>query len=116
MKNKLLLIVAILISVQSFAQDPELIREWRLLYMEVDGIVHDAPQPEWPWVDPKLDLFYAGQYGAQIDGCDDLLGGTVTYDTPNSSITTSDHVYLVENANPYIPTIRKCIMIFLQIF
>ena len=103
MKNKLLLIVAILISVQSFAQDPELIREWRLLYMEVDGIVHDAPQPEWPWVDPKLDLFYAGQYGAQIDGCDDLLGGTVTYDTPNSSITTSDHVYLVGKCEPIYP-------------
>jgi hypothetical protein len=102
MKNKLLLLIAILISFQSVAQDPELLREWRLLYMEVDGVVHDAPQPEWPWVDPKL---YLGTdfYSAQIDGCDDILGGTVTYDTPNSSITTSDHGYLVGKCEPIYP-------------
>lgn len=103
MKKILLFLIGLFYGLQCLAQDPELLREWRLLYMEVDGIVHDAPQPEWPWVNPSLNLFYVGQYTALIDTCDDLLGGTVTYDTPNNTITTSDHVYLLGKCQPIYP-------------
>ena len=99
MKKVLLLFTALLISAQSFAQDPELIRDWRLLYLEVDGIVHDAPSANLPGVDPILHLDM-NLYWAHIETCSNLLGGSVTYDTPNSSLTTLDHAMLVGDCEP----------------
>jgi hypothetical protein len=84
MKEILLLVIGLLFSVQSFAQDPDLYQTWYLSSYEYDlgpiFYVNDVQPPISPFIDIETNFDYSG-----TAACNDYFGN-FSYDAPNDRL------------------------------